>query len=188
MFKRLLQPRLIAAVSGCASLAAFSHNNPAHTSRASAAKELKSKSDLHAQVDTDTDSFFRRNKSVRYEHQHSAFHARFSANYPHLLVMPMTPQLIALHTIIRDKETSRDDFVFYSNRIIRLLLEEALATLPFDSVTVTTPTQTPFHGYEFTSKLVGVSIVRAGEAMEQGLRDVAKGVRIGTLLALGKMR
>ena len=69
-----------------------------------------------------------------------------------------------------------------SNRIIRLLLEEALATLPFDSVTVTTPTQTPFHGYEFTSKLVGVSIVRAGEAMEQGLRDVAKGVRIGKIL------
>ena len=72
-------------------------------------------------------------------------------NYPNLTVVPMTPQLIALHTIIRDKTTSRDDFVFYSNRIIRLLIEEALTLLPFDVVEVTTPTQAEFRGYEVST-------------------------------------
>ena len=114
--------------------------------------------------------------------EHTSYHASFARNYTNLTVLPMTPQLIALHTIIRDRATSRDDFVFYSNRIIRLLIEEALSLLPFDIVAVTTPTSTAFNGYEFTAKLVGVSIVRAGESMEQGLRDVAKGVRIGKIL------
>merc|ERR1711991_196794 len=38
----------------------------------------------------------------------------------------------ALHTIIRDKTVSRDDFVFYSNRLIRLVVEEGLGCLPFE--------------------------------------------------------
>ena len=31
-----------------------------------------------------------------------------------------------LHTIIRDKDTKREDFIFYSDRLIRLLIEEGL--------------------------------------------------------------
>ena len=34
--------------------------------------------------------------------------------------------MTALHTLIRDANTSRGDFVFYSNRILRLVIEEAL--------------------------------------------------------------
>ena len=39
-------------------------------------------------------------------------------------VLPQTAQLRAMMTIIRDRDTGRDDFVFYSDRIIRLLVEE----------------------------------------------------------------
>jgi uracil phosphoribosyltransferase len=39
-------------------------------------------------------------------------------------VLAQTPQLIALHTIIRDRSASREDFIFYSDRLIRLLVEE----------------------------------------------------------------
>lgn len=31
----------------------------------------------------------------------------------------------------RDKETSRDEFIFYSKRLMRLLIEHALSFLPF---------------------------------------------------------
>ena len=41
--------------------------------------------------------------------------------------------------MIRDKNTSRGDFIFYSNRIIRLLVEEGLNHLPVESHEVTTP-------------------------------------------------
>lgn len=40
------------------------------------------------------------------------------------VALPRTNQLAGLLTIIRDKNTARGDFIFYSDRIIRLLVEE----------------------------------------------------------------
>lgn len=57
-----------------------------------------------------------------------------------VFTLPQTAQLEALYTIIRDKETSRGDFLFYSDRIIRLLVEEGLNHLPVVKRTVETPT------------------------------------------------
>lgn len=84
--------------------------------------------------------------------------------------------------MIRDKKTSRADFIFYSNRIIRLLVEEGLNHLPVVEQSVTTPVGTSYLGVKFEGKICGVSIMRAGEAMEQGLRDCCRSVRIGKIL------
>ncbi|KXX81770.1 Uracil phosphoribosyltransferase [Madurella mycetomatis] len=97
-------------------------------------------------------------------------------------VLPQTPQLIALLSIIRNKDTQRGDFIFYSNRIIRLLVEEGLNHLPTVEHTVTTPVGRPYDGLVFQGKICGVSIMRAGEAMEQGLRECCRSVRIGKIL------
>ncbi|KAL1958321.1 hypothetical protein VTO42DRAFT_4638 [Malbranchea cinnamomea] len=102
--------------------------------------------------------------------------------YDNVHVLPQTPQLIALLTMIRDQRTSRADFVFYSNRIIRLLVEEGLNHLPVVEQTVTTPVGHQYLGVKFQGKICGVSIMRAGEAMEQGLRDCCRSVRIGKIL------
>jgi hypothetical protein len=59
---------------------------------------------------------------------------------PSVFTLPQTAQLEALYTIIRDKTTSRADFLFYSDRIIRLLVEEGLNHLPVVPKTVETPT------------------------------------------------
>ena len=59
---------------------------------------------------------------------------------PSIFTLPQTAQLEALYTIIRDKNTSRGDFLFYSDRIIRLLVEEGLNHLPVVPKTVETPT------------------------------------------------
>lgn len=63
-----------------------------------------------------------------------------SAVPPSVFTLPQTAQLEALYTIIRDKDTSRADFLFYSDRIIRLLVEEGLNHLPVVPKTVETPT------------------------------------------------
>lgn len=84
--------------------------------------------------------------------------------------------------IIRNKDTPRGDFIFYSNRIIRLLVEEGLNHLPTVEHTVTTPVGRPYNGLAFKGKICGVSIMRAGEAMEQGLRECCRSVRIGKIL------
>ena len=84
--------------------------------------------------------------------------------------------------MIRDRNTQRADFIFYSNRIIRLLVEEGLNHLPVVGENITTPTGSKYSGVKFQGKICGVSIMRAGEAMEQGLRDCCRSVRIGKIL------
>lgn len=103
-------------------------------------------------------------------------------SFPNVHTLPQTPQLIALLTMIRDKNTQRADFIFYSNRIIRLLVEEGLNHLPVVEHTITTPVGRTYAGVQFQGKICGVSIMRAGEAMEQGLRDCCRSVRIGKIL------
>lgn len=56
------------------------------------------------------------------------------SKYQNVIVLPQTNQLIALLTIVRDRNTSRADFIFYANRIIRLLVEEGNELLPLLSI------------------------------------------------------
>jgi len=97
-------------------------------------------------------------------------------------LLPQTDQLRALHTIVRDRDARREDFVFYTGRIIRMLTEAALNLLPFEPHDVTTPVGRTYRGLRFADKLVGVPIVRAGESMEAELRAVVPGIRIGKIL------
>lgn len=84
--------------------------------------------------------------------------------------------------MIRDRNTGRADFIFYSNRIIRLLVEEGLNHLPVVGHEITSPIGRTYSGVRFEGKICGVSIMRAGESMEQGLRDCCRSVRIGKIL------
>lgn len=94
----------------------------------------------------------------------------------------MSPRVLNCLSKIRDKSTDRGDFIFYSNRIIRLLVEEGLNHLPTTQHTVVTPTNQHYDGLAFQGKICGVSIMRAGESMEQGLRECCRSVRIGKIL------
>ncbi len=97
-------------------------------------------------------------------------------------VLPQTNQLRALHAIIRDRTTSRDDFIFYSGRIIRLLVEASLDRLPYEDHPVRTPVGGTYDGLRVAARICGVSIVRAGDSMEAGLRAVCRSIRIGKIL------
>ncbi|XP_062917102.1 uracil phosphoribosyltransferase homolog isoform X2 [Mobula hypostoma] len=99
-----------------------------------------------------------------------------------LKLLPMNDQIRELQTIIRDKTTSRGDFVFCADRLIRLVVEEGLNQLPYTECTVTTPTGHKYEGVKFEKGNCGVSIMRSGEAMEQGLRDCCRSIRIGKIL------
>lgn len=100
-----------------------------------------------------------------------------------LHLLPQTPQLHFLFTIIRNKETQRTDFVFYSERIMRLILESALCLIPVRPCNVVTPTGSLFKGVQPDDNgIIGVSIMRAGESMERVFREMCRGVRIGKIL------
>ncbi|CAO1314756.1 unnamed protein product [Diamesa hyperborea] len=97
-------------------------------------------------------------------------------------ILPTNDQVKELQTILRDKNTTRSDFKFYADRLIRLVIEESLNQLPYSDCSVVTPTGAIYDGLKYRSGNCGVSIVRSGEAMEQGLRDCCRSIRIGKIL------
>ncbi|CAN9507979.1 unnamed protein product [Ophioblennius macclurei] len=100
-----------------------------------------------------------------------------------LSVMKRTPQVHGMHTIIRNQETSRDEFIFYSKRLMRLLIEHALSFLPLTPVSVETPQGGVYEGRRLSGKrITGVSVLRAGETMEPALTAVCKDIRLGKIL------
>lgn len=58
----------------------------------------------------------------------------------HCVLPSRLVQIRGMHTIIRDATTSKSDFVFYSDRLNRLIIEAGLGHLPFTEKIVKTPT------------------------------------------------
>nr|KAJ0186140.1 hypothetical protein LSAT_V11C900491690 [Lactuca sativa] len=102
--------------------------------------------------------------------------------YPNLYVIHSTFQIRGMHTLIRDAQTTKHDFVFYADRLIRLVVEHGLGHLPFTEKQVITPTGSVYTGVDFCKRLCGVSVIRSGESMENALRACCKGIKIGKIL------
>ncbi|KAM0892521.1 hypothetical protein ACQ4PT_025694 [Festuca glaucescens] len=102
--------------------------------------------------------------------------------HPNLYVIQTTYQIRGMHTIIRDAATTTHDFIFYADRLIRLVVEHGLGHLPFQEKQVITPTGSVYTGVEFSKRLCGISVIRSGESMENALRACCKGIKIGKIL------
>lgn len=99
------------------------------------------------------------------------------------IVLPQTPQLKGIYTILRDEKTSREDFIFVVDRLATFLIEKAMELLPYKEKVVVTPTETECSGKELDVKnICGVSIIRSGGPLEKGLQQVLSDVAIGSLL------
>jgi uracil phosphoribosyltransferase len=61
-------------------------------------------------------------------------------DFSNLIQMNCHGQIKELQTIIRNKDTTRNDFKFYADRLIRLVVEEGLNCFSAYKHTVTTPT------------------------------------------------
>ncbi|XP_058101965.1 uridine kinase-like protein 3 isoform X3 [Magnolia sinica] len=105
--------------------------------------------------------------------------------YSNLYVINSTLQIRGMHTLIRDVKTTKHDFVFYADRLIRLVVEYGLGHLPFTEKQIVTPIGCIYTGVVFFKRLCGVSIIRSGESMENALRACCKGIKIGKILIHG---
>jgi uridine kinase len=74
---------------------------------------------------------------------------------PNIKVLRETNQLKGMHTILHDSDTSREDFVFYFDRVSTLLIEKSMDHLEHDSKEVVTPQGIVYRG----SKLAGAGKV-----------------------------
>ncbi|KAJ1899239.1 Uridine kinase [Kickxella alabastrina] len=102
-----------------------------------------------------------------------------------LLTLPQSNQVRAMQTILCDRTTSRDDFIFYSDRLSRLIIEHGLGQLRLESKTVVTPMGLPYSGFKIVSDITGVTVLRAGGVMEKALRSVARLAHYGKILIVG---
>uniref|UniRef100_A0A8D8YE57 Uracil phosphoribosyltransferase homolog n=1 Tax=Cacopsylla melanoneura TaxID=428564 RepID=A0A8D8YE57_9HEMI len=68
---------------------------------------------------------------------------------PNLKLLPSNDQVRELQTILRDKNTTRSDFKFFADRLIRLVIEESLNQLPFSKMDIVTPTGATYHGLKY---------------------------------------
>ena len=100
-----------------------------------------------------------------------------------LIVLKETPLTSYLNVMMRDKNASRAQFVTYSNRLVRLLIEEAMALLPSTPVTIETPCGS-YEGCKLPDedRICAVSILRAADCMLGEVRVMMPSVAAGKIL------
>ncbi|PIO68450.1 phosphoribulokinase/uridine kinase family protein [Teladorsagia circumcincta] len=91
-----------------------------------------------------------------------------------LTIIRETPQVRGLHTFIRNKYTKRDELIFYSERLTRILVEEAMNFMPYKDVEIELNNGQIVQGRRQCAQICGIAIMRAGETMENSLRAVVK--------------
>lgn len=132
-------------------------------------------------------------------HQKSKFHqaelrrlgqqsedAPLSAN---VLVLHHTPQVRGINTLLMDPELSREDFIFYFDRLAVMLVEKATEKLLFEAYEVETPV--PGHRYRGLRSdgiASAVVILRGGSVLETGLKRVLPDCRTGRMLIQSNFR
>lgn len=104
---------------------------------------------------------------------------------PCVRLLDQSSQVQAIHTILFNRYTPRDEFIFYFNRIATLLVSKALdevsAKLP--SRILTTPTNVVVDGVDLSyENLCAVTIIRGGQCFVNALRSTIPTIRIGRLL------
>lgn len=97
-------------------------------------------------------------------------------------VLAQTPQVKGMHTIIRNTDVTREDFVFYSERLMRVLMEHANSFLPYTSAEVQRDGATFKAAKRLAKPVVGVSVLTSGLCMESTFRSVHLSANVGKIL------
>ncbi|KAI9799820.1 MAG: hypothetical protein M1825_004380 [Sarcosagium campestre] len=105
-----------------------------------------------------------------------------------VMILDQTPQVVAMIGITHDKTSNQEDFIFYFDRMVTLLVERALENTHFKAHRVTTPQGTQYDGLEAAGEVSAVVILRGGASFEPGLRRVIPDVRSGRVLIQSNIR
>lgn len=101
------------------------------------------------------------------------------SSYSHVTIVDH-PVVARDLTTLRDKRTSVPDFRSALGRIAIILAYHSLKALPLKEITVETPVQ-PTRGYELSTDIVVVSILRAGLGLVDAVTRFIPEARIGHL-------
>lgn len=98
------------------------------------------------------------------------------------LIIQQTNQVRGIHTLLMDPETTREDYIFYFDRMVCFLIEKAVDFMPFTPEQILTPQMNVYMGLKKTAGASAVVILRGGSAFETGLRRTIPDCRTGRIL------
>ncbi|KAF2265836.1 uridine-cytidine kinase-like protein-like 1 [Lojkania enalia] len=101
---------------------------------------------------------------------------------PNALVLKETNQVRGVHSLLMNTVTSREDYIFYFDRMIAMLIEKAIDFLPFQPHQVVTPQGNVYMGLRKSAEVSAVVILRGGSALETGLRRTIPDCQTGRIL------
>lgn len=100
-----------------------------------------------------------------------------------VVVMEHTNQIRGINTLLMDPDVSREDFIFYFDRLAVLLVEKASELLNFTSHSIETPKAgLTYNGLSLAGTVSAVVVLRGGSALETGLKRVLPDCRTGRVL------
>lgn len=101
-----------------------------------------------------------------------------------------TNQNRGINTILMDPDISREDFIFYFDRLTVMLIEKATeSALHFAQCKVATPVPgRTYGGLCWDGEVSAVAILRGGSCLETGLKRVIPDCRIGRMLIQTNVR
>jgi len=99
-----------------------------------------------------------------------------------LAALTQTRQVQGINTLLFHPSTTVEDFIFYFDRLVALLVETAVTCMPFDPTTVYTPLNHAFYGLKPRGEISAVVILRGGSTMETGLKRIIPDCRTGRIL------
>ena len=106
--------------------------------------------------------------------------APLSAN---VIELPQTNQVMGITTLLLSPLISREEFIFYFDRLTVMLIEKAFEEgLCFSPHTVSTPANNNYAGLQHSGEISAVVILRGGSTLETGLKRVVPDCRTGRLL------
>ncbi|KAJ5809453.1 Uridine kinase [Penicillium pulvis] len=85
-------------------------------------------------------------------------------------VLPATPQIVGMNTILQNPETEEVDFVFYFDRLASILIERALDMTQYGPINVETPQGNKYMGLSPRGAVSAVAILRGGSCLETALK------------------
>ena len=99
-------------------------------------------------------------------------------------ILQHTNQVRGINTILMNPELAREDFIFYFDRLVVMLVEKATdAGLHHRAYTVNTPVAgEQYHGFQPEGEASAVVILRGGSCLETGLKRVIPDCRTGRML------
>ncbi|CAK9439371.1 uncharacterized protein LODBEIA_P35250 [Lodderomyces beijingensis] len=105
--------------------------------------------------------------------------------YKNIGILPVTNQLCGINTILFNKDTSREDFIFFFNRISGILIEFAQQNFfdDYESKVVTTPQGFTCQGLTIPqTRAVAVNIIRSGDCFMTALKKSFSELAVGKML------